>query len=102
MALIVGSLPELRQLAQQVRDGADILTELRDRGLNVRFEDGRILASPSRLLDDCDRYLLTEYRELVVAALREEEEGELETTVADPGPTGRRLGVCRVQSAASW
>jgi hypothetical protein len=54
--------------------GQDILAALRARGIHVWLrEDGTPAAGPRDLLDPGDLAVLNEHRDLVIAALHEEE-----------------------------
>jgi hypothetical protein len=66
---------DLRVAERQV--GAEILSQLRRRGLRVRLDgDGRPLVGPRDLVTPADLELLRSERAAVLAALRREQEGE--------------------------
>lgn len=56
----------------EMSEGAQILAELRSRGLTLRLVDDKPVVGPAGRLDDADRYLLTEHKAAIVAALRAE------------------------------
>jgi DNA polymerase I len=60
-------------VSETAADGCDILAALGGRGIAVRLgDDGRLWAGPESAIGDVDRALLTEHREAILAALRDE------------------------------